>query len=116
MEYKTVKIIPGVRPPMRSLPIDPYERPAYMTTIALGGMKISSTPPVAMIPVAIPLEYPFFNRRGIVADPIAAQVAIDEPERAPKIEQPTMVVIPKLPGSHLNQPVRILTRISPTPL
>src|SRR6266581_8930287 len=68
-----------------------------------GGSRIPSVPPAAMIPAAKPGEYPRLRISGIPAEPIAEQVAGEEPAMAANSAQAKTLATPSPPGTRCSQ-------------
>src|SRR5215472_15296415 len=63
-----------------------------------GGRRMPSVPPAAIIPDAKPPEYPRLRISGMPAEPIAEQVAGEEPAIAANNAQANTLAIPSPPG------------------
>ena len=68
-----------------------------------GGIRVPRVPPVACIAAANDGLYPSSTILGYIIDPIAAVVAKDEPEIAPKNAQATKLIIAKQLFAHPNR-------------
>src|SRR5258707_7440919 len=64
-----------------------------------GGSRMPSVPPAAMMPAAKPPEYPRLRISGMPAEPIAEQVAGDDPAIAANHAQANTVATPSPPGT-----------------
>ena len=63
-----------------------------------GGSRMPSVPPAAMMPAAKPPEYPRLRISGMPAEPIAEQVAGDDPAIAANNAQAKTFAMPSPPG------------------
>src|SRR5258707_14397770 len=78
-----------------------------------GGSRMPSVPPAAMIPAAKPGEYPCLRISGMPADPIAEQVAGEEPAIAANNAQANTLAMPRPPGIQCIQACRAPYRSRP---
>src|SRR5260370_37899114 len=68
-----------------------------------GGSRMRSFPPAAMMPAEKPPEYPRLRISGMPAEPIAEQVAGEEPAIAANNAQANTLATPRPPGMRCSQ-------------
>src|SRR5262249_61711226 len=66
--------------------------------VMAAGRRTPAVRPAAMIPAATPPEYPRFRFPGTPAEPIAEQVAGDDPAMAANSAQANTLAMPSPPG------------------
>src|SRR5450830_1964219 len=90
-------------PARNKRPSDCSAATAYKIMVIDGGNRMPRVPPAAMIPAAKPGEQPRRRISGIPAEPMAEQVAGDEPAIAANKAQANTLAMPRPPGTRFNQ-------------
>ena len=90
--------IPGVMPPINIDPTEASVQDEYEIMTVDGGMIQPSTPATATVPNANFFSYPAISIDGTMILPIAAQVAVGEPDKAPNNMHAKMETTPMPPG------------------
>src|SRR4051812_8536450 len=95
----TLRMRPGMTPPISSFEIEMPERLPRSTVSAEGGISISTAPMAMIGPVAITGLYPRESMTGSINEPSMAVVAMVEPEMAEKIVPATTATTASRPGT-----------------
>ena len=85
------RIMPGIIPPISSLPISSCARVPSSTASAEGGINMASPPVPRMGPIDICFLYPRRDISGTINDPSSAVDPMEEPDRVAKAVPPATV-------------------------
>src|SRR5437899_13023919 len=91
-------------------PSDCSAATAYRIIVIDGGSRMPSVPPAAMMPAAKPGEEPRLRISGLPAEPMAEQVAGDEPAISAKSAQENKLAMPRPPRIMLIHSLKVAVR------